>query len=156
MSKIDTTLATAGRDWQDAEDDAFNPLSPNADESRDRAFLEAQARPANTASTPSPRRQQPTTQQQQPQQTNASASDWLDAEDDSFNPLAHRSAADVAREREFLALQRVHGTLGFRDGVADGKEKSMQQGFDDGYKEGFAAGLAEGLGLGRAAVLKEK
>ncbi|KAI9337549.1 hypothetical protein BDR26DRAFT_804036 [Obelidium mucronatum] len=75
--------------------------------------------------------------------------DWLE-DDSDFRPTetSVKEPDSSAQEREFLALQRIHGTNGYREGLGEGKEKSMQEGFDAGYNAGFAEGLSQGLSLG--------
>ncbi|KAJ3117398.1 hypothetical protein HK100_000832 [Physocladia obscura] len=75
--------------------------------------------------------------------------DWLES-DDEYSATAHNNTDD----REFLALQRIHGTIGYREGVIAGKEETMQEGFDAGYNAGFAKSLNLGISAGQATVQK--
>ncbi|KAI8613074.1 hypothetical protein BC830DRAFT_1170569 [Chytriomyces sp. MP71] len=71
--------------------------------------------------------------------------DWLADDDDN---VADMEAAD----REFSALHRVHGTLGYKDGVDEGRKTSIQSGFDQAYNESFPAAFEKGVESGRDKV----
>ena len=49
---------------------------------------------------------------------------------------------------EIPALERIHRTNGYRDGIAESKEKFVQEGFDEGYSLGAVLGLRVGYILG--------
>ncbi|KAH9567535.1 hypothetical protein CY35_03G031900 [Sphagnum magellanicum] len=72
-----------------------------------------------------------------------------------------RSTSEL--DREWQARQAQFHTLGYRDGVEEGKNSSVQEGFDEGYREaaiaGFNWGVARGITSAFAALpvsLKEK
>ncbi|KAJ3196609.1 hypothetical protein HDU82_001735 [Entophlyctis luteolus] len=70
--------------------------------------------------------------------------DWLHSDSDS--------AGNGDVDREILALQRVHGTNGYREGMLAGKEAAMQRGFDEGYAQAFLPAWDHGVDAGRLAV----
>ncbi|KAJ3124416.1 hypothetical protein HK098_001145 [Nowakowskiella sp. JEL0407] len=73
-------------------------------------------------------------------------SDWEDDLDD----LAYdRAIAD----RDWYRLQDTHGVIGYKEGVAEGKEKLLQEGFDLGYSEGAKIGMEIGKLRGIANIL---
>ncbi|KAJ3232659.1 hypothetical protein HDU81_002809 [Chytriomyces hyalinus] len=65
--------------------------------------------------------------------------------------LADESDPSV-EEREFTALQRVHGVNGYREGVEAGRQVAMQEGFNQGFDATFERALKRGSELGAAAA----
>ncbi|KAI5084649.1 hypothetical protein GOP47_0000818 [Adiantum capillus-veneris] len=55
-------------------------------------------------------------------------------------------------DREWSSRHTHFHTLGYRDGIEEGKKTSVQQGFDAGYSQGVKAGLNCGLARGWAGA----
>eukprot|EP00250_Pteridium_aquilinum_P003253 c13574_g1_i1 orf=208-771(+) len=54
--------------------------------------------------------------------------------------------------REWTSRQAHFHTLGYRDGIEEGKKSSVQQGFEAGYQQGVKVGLNCGLARGWAGA----
>ncbi|KAJ1904717.1 hypothetical protein IWQ60_012407 [Tieghemiomyces parasiticus] len=48
-------------------------------------------------------------------------------------------------ERDWNRLHGIHGTAGYREGIAESREAHIQAGFDKGFREGLQAGMALGI-----------
>ncbi|KAJ3299987.1 hypothetical protein HK104_005480 [Borealophlyctis nickersoniae] len=84
-----------------------------------------------------------------PSPTPSSSSDpWADDSD-----LPDADYDKLVAERNWNRLQDVHGMAGYRDGIAEGKEKSLQTGFDQGFAEGAEIGVAIGRLRGIVSTL---
>ncbi|KAI8896768.1 hypothetical protein BC833DRAFT_596281, partial [Globomyces pollinis-pini] len=68
-------------------------------------------------------------------------SDWESDDGDYDRKMA---------ERNWNRLQDTHGTLGYTEGLVEGKDAHIQRGFDDGYES--AAIIARELGRMRGIL----
>lgn len=81
----------------------------------------------------------------------------LDDGDEEAWDLADEDAQEVDSSfldlhREWTSRQAHFHTLGYRDGIEEGKKSSVQQGFEAGYTQGVTAGLNCGLARGWAGA----
>ncbi|KAH6586563.1 hypothetical protein BASA50_000517 [Batrachochytrium salamandrivorans] len=56
-------------------------------------------------------------------------------------------------ERNWSRIQGIHGVVGYKDGVIEGKEAHIQAGFDRGYAKGFNVGHELGRFQGILAAI---
>lgn len=72
--------------------------------------------------------------------------------DDEVWDLAGEDVQEADLHREWTSREAHFHTLGYRDGIEEGKKLSVQQGFEVGYTEGVSAGLNCGLARGWAGA----
>ncbi|KAH7297044.1 hypothetical protein KP509_26G050700 [Ceratopteris richardii] len=70
----------------------------------------------------------------------------------NFNDVGHEGTCSEELSREWSSRHARFHTLGYRDGIEEGKRSSVQQGFDVGYAQGVEAGQICGLARGWAGA----
>ncbi|KAL7751949.1 hypothetical protein RI367_002473 [Sorochytrium milnesiophthora] len=76
---------------------------------------------------------------------------WASDDDDSSRQQQYERQL---AERAYAKLEATHSTLGYTEGVVEGKDRTMQTGFDRGYKEGAQAGWRVGRLRGQVSALE--